>query len=404
MKPLRVLGITNFYPPAAAGGYGENCADVMRGIAARGHDVRQLVCAESARRGAPAADEPVSVDAVLDYVLAAWRHPVRGLRAVAHDQRIVENAIARGVDVAVVWHMRGVMKTSLRLLHDAGVPVVYMLHDRWVLYERAGPWLSPWPVIDRLGFAALREGVGRLAAPRIELRAPPIASEGIVCFMSRWLRDEYARLGWRPRTSHVVPGGVDVERFRGARDAPPAEPPGRLLFAGRIHPTKGLHVVVQALALGPPALRLSFAGPLDDPGYLARVRRLAAELRVAERIEWLGELARADVARELARHDVVVYPSVGDEAGIIGVAEALAAGAVLVSSAPGAPREYLRHGENALLFPPGDAPALAGELQRLIAEPALVRTLLAGARRTADELSLDRVVDDVYELIRGVSA
>ena len=404
MKPLRVLGMTNFYPPAAAGGYGEICADVMRALAARGHDVTMLITAESARRGAPAPDEPVDVRPELDYVLAAWRHPRRGLRAVVRDQQAVKAAIARGVDVALVWHMRGVMKTSLRLLHEAQIPVLYMLHDRWVLYERPGPWLAPWSRIDRLGLGAARERAGSAAPGKLELRAPPIERDGIVCFVSEWLRREYARLGWRPRTWYVVPGGVDAARFRSARAQPPAHPPERLLFSGRIHPTKGLDVAVRALALAPSALKLSVAGPVDEPEHLARVRALAGELGVADRIEWLGALPRSSVVAELGRHDVVVHPSTGVEAGILGVAEALAAGALLVTSAPGAPRDYVRHGENALVFPPGDARALAHHLERLCGDPALARTLRTGGERTAAALSLDAVLDRVEAILADARA
>ena len=111
-KNLRLLGFTNFYPPLARGGYGEICADVMAGLAARGHDVTVLAHAGESGRG-------VRVRAELDYVLAAWRHPARGLRAAANDRRVAESALAGGVDAALVWHMRGLAKAPLRLLHEA---------------------------------------------------------------------------------------------------------------------------------------------------------------------------------------------------------------------------------------------------------------------------------------------
>ena len=375
----------------------------MGGLARRGHDVAMLVTKEGARQAGgslPARDaNGVRIEPALDYVLAAWRHPLRGLRAVAHDQRVAERALAAGVDAAVVWHMRGVMKTSLRLLHDAGVPVVYMLHDRWVLYERAGPWLAPWPRVDRLGFAAARELAGRVAPGRTELRAPPIAEEGIVCFVSRWLQEEYARLGWRPRHAHVVPCGVDVARIRALRARPPAAPPAELLYAGRIHPTKGLHVAVEALARTDPAFTLTVVGPEDDPRYLADCRARAERLGVDGRIDWRGEVGRSDVLDLLSRADVLVYPSIGVEAYSLGLIEALAAGPAIVTSAVGGPREYLEHERDALLFDPGGAAALARHLDRLRAEPELARELSARASATAEMLSLDAVLDQVESIL-----
>jgi glycosyltransferase involved in cell wall biosynthesis len=396
MRPLRVLGLTNFYPPAARGGYGEISADIMGGLAGRGHSVRMLVAGETATGPLQkdAGSAGVDVRRELDYVLAPWRRPRAGLHAVAHDQEVVRSAIDEGVDLAVAWHMRGLMKPSLRLLHDAGIPVMYMLHDRWVLYERAGPWLAPWPVIDRLGLAYLREVGGRLSR-RLELRAPPIARDGMVCFVSRWLRDEYARLGWRPRHARIVSGGVDLERFRVARHARVAPPLRRLLFAGRMHSTKGLHVAVRALAEAGQDLTLTVAGPQDDPDYVARVRADAYARGVANRISWEGEVPRERVIELLGTHDVLVYPSVAPEAGWLGLLEGLAAQRPVVTSATGAPREHLIDGQNALLFEPGDVAGLAHQLDRLASDAQLVDSLQQGAWATAEKMSLGAAVDEV---------
>jgi glycosyltransferase involved in cell wall biosynthesis len=381
---VRVLGITNLYPPYAGGGYGEICADTMAGLAARGHDVTMLVARGESARG-------VEVRAELDYVLAPWRRPVRGLRAVAHDERLVRNALARGVDAGVVWHMRGLVKPPLTLLHQAGVPVVYVLHDRWILYERAGgPKLIPWPKLDPYARRARRLAT-RVA--RLELRAPPIVERGIVRFASRWLRDEYARAGWVARDEGTLASGVDVEAIRKRRKTPPRTPPERLLYAGRIDPSKGLHVAVRAVAQT--SGRLTIAGPPDDAAYEEDVRRVARELDASDRLEWRGELSREQVLDELASHDVLIYPSIGDEAYSIGLLEAFAAGIVVITSAPGGPREYLEHEVNALVFEPGDAAALAGHLQRLEQDGALTRQLLAGARETANRFSIDNVVDQL---------
>lgn len=397
MRKLRVLGLTNFYPPEAPGGYGEICADVMEGLAARGHEVTVLATGE----GGTGTTNGVEVRRQLAYVLAPWRRPWSGLRATQHDETILRAVLEGGVDVAIAWHMRGLAKTSLRLLHDAGVPVIYMLHDRWVLYERAGPWLAPWPVIDRFGFARVREAVGALTRGKVELRAPPIDRDGVVCFASEWLRDEYARLGWRPRNARVVPSGVGLERFAGARASPPRQPPRRLLYAGRVHPDKGLDVAVRALAKVYPESTLTVAGPADDPAYLARVRALAHEVGVSERVVWRGQVERARVIELLAAHDVLVYPSLAPEAGFLGLLEGLAAERLVVTSAPGAPRELLAHEQNALLFRAGDADDLTGQLLRLDEEPELAARLLKGARATAEARSLDSVLDQTESLLRG---
>jgi glycogen synthase len=394
---VRVLGITNGYPPVARGGYGEICADVMSGLARRGHVVTMLTCRPSDGATSDHVDDGVTVRRVLDEALAPWRRPVTGMRAVIHDAKVVRAALDEGVDVAVVWHCRGIVKTSLRLLHEAGVPVLYQLHDRWVLYERPGSLLVPWARLDRLGARLPRELLGRMAAHWIELRAPRIERDGVACFVSEWLEGEHTSRGWRPRRREIVRCGVDVAAF--ARATPPTEPPRRLVFAGRIEPRKGLDVLVRSLAVGDPGLTLTVAGPVDNAGYRDRVHELAARLDVADRVEWLGEVPRGEVRALLASHDVLVFPSIGVEAYALGLLEALAAGTLVVSSAPGGPREYLRDGENSLLFEPGDVAGLTQALVRLREEKGLAQRLLDGARATAGEISLDAIVDQVELLI-----
>ena len=400
---MRLLGLNNSYPPAAKGGYGEICADVMSGLARRGHEVAVLACGE---RFAPLPGGPeevidgVRVSRVLDYVLAPWRRPAAGLRAVRHDAAVMRDAL-EGADAVLAWHCRGIVKTSLRMAHEAGVPVLYQLHDRWVLYERPGSLYVPWARLDRLGAHLPRELLGRAAAPRVELRAPRIDRDGVACFVSRWLQEEHAGRGFRPRRAEVVPCGVDVAAF--ARPAPPAHPPVRLLFAGRIEPRKGIDVAIRALP-GDPRLTLAVAGPVDDAAYLQRLRELAAGLGVGERVSWLGEVPRARMPTLLGEHDVLVFPSTGVEAYALGLLEALAAGMLVVTSAPGGPREYLRDGANALLHEPGDAAGLAECLRRLREEDGLAERLLAGAAATAAGISLDAVLDHLEEILQTAVA
>src|SRR4051812_18376500 len=219
----------NFYPPLGYG-YGAICRDVMEALAERGH--RSVVlCAD----GGPSTGR-VELRRGLGHVPAAWRKPRAGLHAEAASQRLVRAALAEGVDAALVWHMRGIGKGALSLLHRAGIPVLYMLGDLWVIYERPGPPLTwrLWPALDHRGpYAGLRRAAGRVAGlGRVDLTAPPIEREGIVCFVSQWLRDRYAEVGFPPRHAHVVPNGIRLEDFTGPRAASNGDL--SVLFAGRL--------------------------------------------------------------------------------------------------------------------------------------------------------------------------
>jgi glycosyltransferase involved in cell wall biosynthesis len=377
IQPMRLLGLTSTYPPTGLGGYAEICADVMEGLCGRGHQVELL-----ALEGEPGIDRRAGVEVrrELRPALAAWRRPRVARAAEKHDTKSIRAALARGADAALVWHPRGVVKPPLRLLHAAGIPVLYMLHDRWVLYERPGSVFVPWARADDLAVRLLRE--------------PPIAREGIVCFNSRWLRDEHARLHWRPRDARIIGCGlpdsvVSPSGSSGPRGAT------RLLFAGRLDPTKGIEDALGAMAQLPEAVTLSVAGLVTDPAYAESLRQ-----RAGERVRWLGELTREELFAAFAEHDVLVYPSREPESFGLGILEAQAAGLIAVTSAEGGPREFLVDGENCLLHRPGDVSGLVRAVKRLQDEPGLAARLRDAGRATARSMPLSDVVDQVEGLLR----
>jgi glycosyltransferase involved in cell wall biosynthesis len=134
------------------------------------------------------------------------------------------------------------------------------------------------------------------------------------------------------------------------------------------------------------------------------MRTLCGELDIEDRVTFVGELPREQIVTALGEHDVLLYPSTDVEAYSLGLLEGLAAGAVVVTSAPGGPREYLVDGVNSLVHEPGDVPALTAALDALEQDPALSDRLAEGAAQTAQALSLDAVVDRFERLLDQAAA
>lgn len=130
----------------------------------------------------------------------------------------------------------------------------------------------------------------------------------------------------------IIPNGIDVPDF-------PSKSAARLrtlLFLGRVHPSKGLEVLLRAwqrVQESFPAWRLRIVGP-DAGGYLARVQRLAGELRLT-RIEFSGALHGEQKWLAYREAELFVLPSYTENFAM-SVAEALAAGTPAIVS-KGAP-------------------------------------------------------------------
>jgi glycosyltransferase involved in cell wall biosynthesis len=107
----------------------------------------------------------------------------------------------------------------------------------------------------------------------------------------------------------------------------------------------------------------------------------------------------------LAGHDVFLFTSVWEEPIARSVMEAMAAGLVVVGVPVGGQSEMLLDGANALVFPPGDADALAGCILRLQRDPDLAPRLSdAGRQMVLERFTLDRMVDEMETWLTGIAA
>jgi glycosyltransferase involved in cell wall biosynthesis len=210
------------------------------------------------------------------------------------------------------------------------------------------------------------------------------------------------RLGWPAEKVEVVYNAVDVERA--AVPAPlglraqlgGSETRPLVLTPARLNAQKGHGVLLEAIAEVPDAHFL-LAGDGPERGAL---EARAAELGVAERVHFLGR--REDVPQLLAACDVFALPSLY-EGSSLAVLEAMAAGTTIVSSAIGGTEELIEDGHSGLLVAPGDAPALAAALRRVLGDPELREGMAARARERVEAgLTREQNAERVAGIYRGM--
>ena len=202
----------------------------------------------------------------------------------------------------------------------------------------------------------------------------------------------------------IVPGAVDTARFHPAPGHVPgqAADPVRLLYHGRVDRRKGSLDMLEALALlrdqGVPfAATVSGIGPDYDSS-----RDLAAKLGLD--VDFSG-YADYDAAPALYRKaDVFVSPTYAEGFSNT-ILEAMASGLPSVACYAVGVVDCLRNGENGLLVQPGDIPALANALRRIIEDAPLRARLAAAAleecRRTYSWEAVGRQIMEVYATVHG---
>jgi phosphatidylinositol alpha-mannosyltransferase len=212
---------------------------------------------------------------------------------------------------------------------------------------------------------------------------------------------------YHPGPYDVVPNGVDVERFH------PLVPPfaqwrdpahTNILFVGRLDPRKGVQDLIAAM---PEVVertdgraRLLVVGD----SYLRPQIMAGVPSTAREHVHFLGHVPSADLPRWYATGDIFCSPATGNESFGIVLVEAMAAGrAVVCSDIPGY-RTVVTPGRDAVVFPPGDVPALARALSQLVEAPERRGRLAEAGRQRALDFAWPSVVDRIEQVYRDAAA
>lgn len=232
-----------------------------------------------------------------------------------------------------------------------------------------------------------------------------------VVTLSQHMADEMVRNGVSADRVHVVP--PFVQSLACPADHPidrSPDRPIRLLYLGRLEPLKGVDRLIAALPIAANELgrsvHLSIAGDGAEREALERQATSACAADARIRIEFLGWLDENGRAKQLARADALVVPSLWPEPfGLVGL-EAATAGVPAVAFATGGIPEWLADDENGCLVRRGSAEPsdLAAAIVRCLKDPDTLGRLSDAARRSAARWTRERHVDGLERVFAEVSA
>jgi glycosyltransferase involved in cell wall biosynthesis len=150
-------------------------------------------------------------------------------------------------------------------------------------------------------------------------------------------------------------------------------------------------------------MQLTIVGS-GHPEYEQSLHKLVDESNLEGRVFFWPRVPREEMPLLLRKFDVLVFPSLWDEPLARMMQEAMACGLLVVGTPTGGTPEILKDGETGLTFPPGDAKALASQLQRLLKDHELRDKLSHNARRIVEsKFSLTRMVDEIEEHLEAVA-
>lgn len=405
---MKILTITNLYPPHYIGGYELRCEVIVKALRARGHDVEVLTSDHGLSPNAAPLQEP-GVERSLR-VHGFYGHPWLGIRQLKdlefHNNRKLREAVERfQPDVVHVWNLGGISKSLIFTLQALNVATVYDVSDHWIARSLVGDVALRWwnrpdaPLPHRL-LRAVWTLTGERSRWQREAPTNPLPEIDFrrIYFCSAALREITEKKGYAVGHGAVIHCPVDIERFHGTPR--PAEAPLKnLLYVGRLSEDKGALTALKAMAL----VRDQFDGVLHlygrgDADYEAQLKAFAEKERL--RVEFRS--AKATEMPEVYRqHDALIFTSEWEEPFALTPLEAMASGLPVIGTTTGGSIELFRHRDNGLTYKAGDAAALAEQILALDREPELRAAMAAtGHAEVREKYNEPRIVTQIEDYLR----
>jgi glycogen synthase len=393
---MKILVLSNLYPPHAIGGYEERCRQVIDRLRARGHQIRVL----TSTHGVAGEQQDEHVHRRLR-IHGFFGHPWLPIRQLyfleRHNHLVLRSEIAEfQPEVIHVWNLGGLTKSLMLTLQSGGRPVVYDVSDHWISRSlRADVWLQWWNG-DTGGWPAhvIRRCLRGTGLASQVCRNAPFAPWPELTFRRIYFCSEALKLltlaaGYPVEHAAVIHCGIDVDRFAERKSG---DRFARLLYVGRLAEDKDPLTAIRAMKLLPERFSLSIYGR-GDVAYSERLKQEAETLggRVEFRaagVEEMGEI--------YAAHDALLFTSAWAEPFALTPLEAMAARVPVISTLEGGSLELIRHRDNALAFKTGDAADLAAQIRCLDRDPLLRKTIASTARHeVCKNYDLDRITAEI---------
>jgi D-inositol-3-phosphate glycosyltransferase len=373
-SPLAVLGGTD------AGGQNVHVAELASSLACRGHDVVVYTRRDAADLAPQVA---MSERVMVEHLDAGPPRSIPKDDIVDHlPQLTAELATRLRLDPPDVVHahfwMSGV--AALSAAQRMSLPVVQTFHALGVVKRRYQGVADTSPR-TRLAYE-------RLLARRADRVIASSTDE----------RAELRRLGADGARMDVVPSGVDLSLF--GADGPHAARNGRhrLLTVSRLVPRKGVDDAIRTLTLLPDAELVIAGGPqraeLDQDAEARRLRALASELGVADRVVMLGSVPHSQLAPWIRSADVVLCLPWYEPFGIVPL-EAMACQVPVVAATVGGLLDTVVDGVTGIHVPARNHRAAAAAVRSLLDDEHRRRRMGMNGSRRAELYGWAEVAESV---------
>lgn len=396
---MRLLIISNLYPPVMRGGAERIASRIANELFSRGHEVSVLSTMPFTGLGSLKARvtetdlEPIERFFPLNlyHTLNDGKFPAPARAAwhlidlwSPHPKRVTLDVIHRRAPEAVLTHnLKGIGLQVASAIRASGLPHVHTIHDVQL------------SVPSGLLIAGKERGPFNSTPLRLlyeSATARAVGSPHAVVSPSRFLADFYRERGFFPRSRmEILPN--PAPQMRALPRGPRQDGPLRILYAGQLEPHKGVLFLHETLASSGAPFHLHVGGEGSLSG------QISALAKRDPRITFHGLYTLEHLEKLLALSDVTVVPSLCYENSPTIIYESLAAGTPVIASRIGGVGELIRDGENGFLFEPGNASGLRDAIAKMADAFQAFRAREGEIRQGMEAYAMPRYADRLERII-----
>ena len=411
---MKILVLSNLYPPHYVGGYELHCQTIVEALRSRGHVAQVLTSDHGVEQSRQTSIEPYVERSLKIHGMFGhpWLNIFRLKSQEQHNNQILREAIRRfQPELVYVWNLSGLSKSMVFTLQNMKIPTAFVVCDHWIARSaESDVWLRWWNEKKVSTKHRLLRSFWTLAGlrQRWHKTAPTNSVREFrfqrIYFCSGALRDFTADAGFDVRHGGVIYCPINIHRFSGTPRTSD-QPLQRLLYVGRLTEDKGVLTALRAMAL----LRNKFAGHLSIYGH--------GEKEYEKELKLFAHSQKLPVTFEIPctpeempavynAHDALLFTSEWAEPFALTPLEAMASGLPVIGTTTGGSGELLRHEENSLTYSAGNAEELAQRILQLDKDN-LLRAKLAAAgyaevrQRFEESHIVDQIEKYLYETLKA---
>jgi glycogen(starch) synthase len=426
---VKILILTNLYPPHHAGTNDFRCERINEALRLRGH----LTLVLTSMQGMMGSQSDAFIERRL-MLNGVFNHPkVEGYNDLKklelHNNAALSEVIAQfQPEIIHVFSLHGLSKSLMFTIRNTRIPTVFDVADYWLAQGvKDDPWLRWWnapslPFASQMARTTLESSGER---GRLDTQAPTRMKKGFdrlpglygsegelaavkpnslagfrferIYFASDTVKRASEKTGFQVGHGDVIRPGVRAEDFVGeVKDASKAAL--KLLVVAPLTEQSGVMTAVKAVKIlreGGHKVTLSVFGR-GETKYVADLRSFTVTNQLPVEFQTVSSVQK-DLPGIYQRHDIFLHTPEWKEPFSTAPLEAMAAGVPVVCVHKGGGSELVRHGENGLLYETGDPASLAANIGFLLNTPTYRQTMCETAQPEVFSKYNESVVIDQIE-------